>query len=279
MVLNNPPAKQGHDREGFCYRCVFPKPPPPESVATCGEGGILGPVVGVMGTLMAVEAIKLLVSTTKTAEAQTTAPKYDEPSILMYSAYSNPSFRTIKLSGKRRGCVACSAAASITRESLESESLDYVAFCGGPVKYDVLPAHERMSASRCKYLCEAGGNDHVLVDVREKVQFDIAHIDGSINLPFSDINANPDASLDSLARTLSYNQKLRDYTQLHLICRFGNDSQLAFQKIKKLSRFSEREGFLKYAIFNADDTYVIRGDIKGGLDAWRKEVDNDLPDY
>ncbi|EHK50419.1 hypothetical protein TRIATDRAFT_297199, partial [Trichoderma atroviride IMI 206040] len=55
IVLNNPPGK------GPCYRCVFPKPPPPESVVGCGEGGIIGPVVGTMGVLQALEAIKLIV--------------------------------------------------------------------------------------------------------------------------------------------------------------------------------------------------------------------------
>ncbi|KAK7970663.1 Urmylation protein [Apiospora saccharicola] len=60
IVLNNPPAPRGSQGGGPCYRCVFPKPPPPDGVLSCGEGGILGPVVGVMGVLQALEAIKLV---------------------------------------------------------------------------------------------------------------------------------------------------------------------------------------------------------------------------
>ena len=59
MVLNNPPLPAGDPKGGPCYRCIFPKPPPPESVVSCGDGGILGPVVGVMGVLQALEAIRV----------------------------------------------------------------------------------------------------------------------------------------------------------------------------------------------------------------------------
>ena len=56
VALNSPPGR------GPCYRCVFPRPPPPESVVGCGEGGIVGPVVGVMGVLQALEAIRIISS-------------------------------------------------------------------------------------------------------------------------------------------------------------------------------------------------------------------------
>ena len=48
LVLNNPPARKRRTlgETGFCYRCVFPKPPPAASVQACSEAGILGPVVG-----------------------------------------------------------------------------------------------------------------------------------------------------------------------------------------------------------------------------------------
>jgi len=62
MVLNNPPSTSHQEAGGPCYRCIFPKPPPIESVVSCGDGGILGPVVGVIGVLMALEAIKLIAS-------------------------------------------------------------------------------------------------------------------------------------------------------------------------------------------------------------------------
>jgi adenylyltransferase/sulfurtransferase len=60
IVLNSPPLPAGDASGGPCYRCVFPKPPPAESVVSCGDGGILGPVVGTMGVLQALEAVKLI---------------------------------------------------------------------------------------------------------------------------------------------------------------------------------------------------------------------------
>ena len=45
---------------GPCYRCVFPKPPPPETVTNCSDGGVLGPVTGVIGSMQAIEVIKVI---------------------------------------------------------------------------------------------------------------------------------------------------------------------------------------------------------------------------
>src|SRR5690554_7024451 len=61
---------QGSDTGGPCYRCIFPKPPPADQVVSCGDGGILGPVVGVMGVLQALEAIKLLTAGLKTDRSE-----------------------------------------------------------------------------------------------------------------------------------------------------------------------------------------------------------------
>jgi molybdopterin/thiamine biosynthesis adenylyltransferase len=50
-------------RRSACYRCAFPEPPDPECVQSCSEAGILGPVAGAVGTLMAVEALKVILGT------------------------------------------------------------------------------------------------------------------------------------------------------------------------------------------------------------------------
>ena len=50
---------------GPCYRCVFPQPPPPETITNCSDGGVLGPVPGVIGTLQATEALKVLMGLSK----------------------------------------------------------------------------------------------------------------------------------------------------------------------------------------------------------------------
>lgn len=269
MVLNNPP--KSHDNPGgFCYRCVFPKPPPAETVLSCGEGGILGPVVGVMGILMATEALKILTSLLQEKEYQysTKAPcDLVPPSLLLYSAYSNPPFRSIKLRGKRKECPSCSDTATITEESSKSTSLDYGAFCAS-ISPAALVNSNRISAKEYSKVREVHGSPHILVDVREKVQFDICHLKGSINIPYSDISQDPEASIDKLDDTInSKNPSTADRESLYLICRYGNDSQLAANKFKDLPRFQSHA------------KYDLRGDIAGGLRAWRESVDAGFPEY
>ena len=281
MVLNNPPLPPGDPKGGPCYRCVFPKPPPPESVVSCGDGGILGPVVGVMGILQALEAIKVL--TQNHVGAQPT--QGDPPSLLIFSAYSNPMFRSIRLRSRKPKCAACSAQATITPEALESGSLDYAQFCGSINPIDALTPQERISAESYAKL-RSGVNpftgtvsnkdNHILVDVRERVQFELCNIDGSVNVPFSAVSATPSLSLNlSLPRPRSNDMEVDEndwVTQLRrsekpifVVCRLGNDSQLTVKKMKELG--------LDYG----GKRYI--GDIRGGLKAWRRKVDAEFPEY
>lgn len=171
MVLNNPPAAAGNGRGGPCYRCVFPRAPPREAVGSCGEDGIVGPVVGVMGVLMALEAIKLVCAggkrvttnsnTAHNGQHQTQADRSQcteaylrpRPTLLTFSAgfsaspfTSPPIFRNIVLLPRRRDCATCSSSATITASSLTSNSADYAVACGASHGLDVLAADERMSA-------------------------------------------------------------------------------------------------------------------------------------
>ena len=268
MVLNNPP-KSPDNPGGFCYRCVFPKPPPAETVLSCGEGGILGPVVGVTGVLMAMEALKILSPLSEENEHNNSAGASADPvppTLLLYSAYSNPQFRSIKLRGKRKGCISCSDIATITEESLKSTPSGYAEVCASSSP-EVPLNTSRISASEYGEVRETAESPHILADVREKVQFDICHLKGSINLPFSEISRDPEASLDRLDDATKHNPDIVNGVPLYLICRFGNDSQLAANKFKGLTRFQR------------DDRYDLRGDISGGLRAWRESVDPGFPEY
>lgn len=264
MVLNHPAGST--EQRNFCYRCVFPKPPPPESVTTCGEGGILGPVVGVMGVLMAMEALKILAPPPQPENQDSISPTETPPALLMYSAYSNPLFRSVRLKGKRPDCMACSPKATINRETLESGSLDYIAFCGARTPTNLLPDEERTSPHAYFLLRQTTTPPPILIDVRESVEYNIAHIDGSLNLPLSYITRNPHISLDQLEKKLE-EVKTSGRSQLHFICRLGNDSQVAVQKLRDTAR-SGGGGKLE-----------IKGDIKGGLAAWKRDVDRGFPDY
>lgn len=278
LILNNPPSTFVARETGFCYRCVFPIPPPAESIVGCGEGGILGPVVGTMGVLMATEAIKTIVSrqdSTIGSEAYgANLSKTDGPSLLLYSAFSNPPFRVIRLRGKRPGCPSCSASSTITRHMLTTGSIDYTSFCGLIAQPNVLPASERTSAPFYHKIYPDAGTTHTLVDVREKTQFDMCHLERSLNIPFSIIQATEmgdvnttcnDTTEDCPEQALLKDLRARD-DPVYFLCRYGNDSQLAAQKLKN-------------AVGTGPHGKRIISDIAGGLAAWRRDVDAGFPDY
>jgi len=101
-------------KEGPCYRCLFPEPPPPGLVPSCAEGGVLGVLPGTIGTLQATEALKVLLG-------------IGEPMIgklLLYNAL-DMSFDFVKLK-KNPNCRVCGPNADI------KELIDYEEFCGVP---------------------------------------------------------------------------------------------------------------------------------------------------
>jgi adenylyltransferase/sulfurtransferase len=98
--------------EGPCYRCVFPEPPPPGTVPSCQEAGILGAVAGVLGIMQATEAIKLILDIGKPLVGR----------IMIYEALSG-SFREVKFRPNPR-CPLCGENPSIAEPveySLECE--------------------------------------------------------------------------------------------------------------------------------------------------------------
>lgn len=277
LVLNNPPTKDGASDGGMCYRCVFPVAPPAESVMSCGDGGILGPVVGVMGVLMAVEAIKIITAGMTPPNSQVGGPYKPNtpssaaitPTLLLYSAYSSPPFRTMRLRGKRPNCLSCSSLATIDRQSLASGSLDYAAFCGTTSPVSVLPNEERISAQEYREIVKDASKVHTLIDVREKTQYDLCHLENSFNLPFSHITGsslggNSRDIHSTFEHLMAENQDLALHP-IYFVCRFGNDSQLAVQRLKDTPSLKGRLGTMR--------------DIKGGLMAWKRDVDHGFPEY
>ncbi|KAH6691500.1 molybdenum cofactor synthesis protein [Plectosphaerella plurivora] len=265
IVLNNPPAPQGAPPEngGPCYRCVFPKPPPPDSVISCGEGGILGPVVGVMGILQALEAIKLIAAgaVDPTAEKPAASP----PSLLLFSGTSIPPFRSVRMRGRRKDCFACSAASSLTRETLTSGSLDYVQFCGVTAPLNLLQPEERISATEYSRVAKAGSTKPVLLDVREREHFNICSLPGATSIPLAAFLRDNQVPKEDEEQKPSpaWLSEATDDTPIYVVCRVGNDSQLATRRLKEMGLDRNSSRFI--------------GDIRGGMRAWKEEVDSTLP--
>lgn len=278
MVLNNPPKKPGDLEGGPCYRCVFPKPPPADSVVSCADGGILGPVVGTMGVLQALEAIKVL----------TTIQPPGPPSLLIFSAYSNPQFRAIRIRSRRANCAVCSAGATVSLSTIASGSTDYVFFCGSASVPSLLSAEHRVTPleyrknhpSLARSGADRPNNERSttdgahIIDVRDKVQFDICNLDNSINIPISTILASPSSLADQpksdqtsqLPGWLPAELAAPESTDpIYVVCRLGNDSQIAVKKMQELGL--DRNG----------QRYI--GDIQGGFRAWREQIDPEWPEY
>jgi len=130
--------------DGPCYRCLFPKPPSLEAAPSCEETGILGAVTGVIGSLQALEAIRIIVGLhgeflsyrlekykeVKKSDTLTVRGCWadEQPSLLIYAALGVPPFRSIKLRKRRATCAACGTEGEKVRKI---EDTDYVQFCGG----------------------------------------------------------------------------------------------------------------------------------------------------
>ena len=128
-----------------CYRCLFPVPPPPGVMPSCAEGGVLGILPGVMGTLQATEVIKLVLGLGNVASGR----------LVHYDALAL-AFSTFDVS-KDPGCVICGDHPTIT------ELVDYDAFCGVGAAVDTLVP--QLTPAEAAELLDAA--DTVFIDVRD----------------------------------------------------------------------------------------------------------------
>lgn len=156
--------------DGPCYRCVFPEPPPPGLVPTCSDGGVLGVLPGIIGSLQANEAIKVLLGIGEIASGK----------LLLLDALSF-SFDTVTIR-KNPNCKVCGTNPEII------ELIDYDQFCGVP-GFDHQPSVERefvISPVQLKNEL-ASIRPPLLIDVREPHELEISNIEGAINIPLHDI--------------------------------------------------------------------------------------------
>ncbi len=149
---------------GPCYRCLFPEPPPPDSVPNCAQAGVLGVLPGIIGTLQAVEAIKLIVG-------------IGEPLIgrLLHFDALKVKFRELNLRRDPQ-CPVCGENPTIF------SPIDYDQFCGVRDE-ETVPI---ISVNELKRKMDAR-EAFKLVDVREPFEYEIARIDGAQLIPLGEI--------------------------------------------------------------------------------------------
>lgn len=155
---------------GPCYRCLYPEPPPPGSVPSCAEGGVLGVLPGVIGVIQAIEAVKLIIGQGESLIGR----------LLLFDALQMK-FRELRLR-RNPNCPICGDHPSI------HELIDYEQFCG-IVRGGEAPAVatvEEISVRELKQRLDRK-ESFVLLDVREPSEFDICRIPGSKLIPLGDL--------------------------------------------------------------------------------------------
>jgi adenylyltransferase/sulfurtransferase len=161
-----------HAQGGPCYRCLFPEPPPPGLVPSCAEGGVLGVLPGIIGSLQALEVLKLILGKGEALAGR----------LVLFDALA---FRFRELAVRRNpACVVCGDAPTIRAP------IDYLEFCG------VRGVEEEVDASGYPSITveefdrrRRSGETLELIDVREAHEFDIVHIPGARLVPLSELPA------------------------------------------------------------------------------------------
>ncbi|MEG3836188.1 molybdopterin-synthase adenylyltransferase MoeB [Microcoleus sp. AT8-B4] len=149
------------------YRDLYPEPPPPGMVPSCAEGGVLGVLCGVVGSIQATEAIKIILGQGTTLSGR----------LLLYNAL-DMTFRQLKLRPNP------------VRPVIE-KLIDYEQFCGIPQAKAQEASQQtqipEMTVTELKELIDSGAKDFVLLDVRNPNEYQICQIPGSVLVPLPDI--------------------------------------------------------------------------------------------
>ncbi|MBW4504078.1 MAG: molybdopterin-synthase adenylyltransferase MoeB [Scytonema hyalinum WJT4-NPBG1] len=149
------------------YRDLYPEPPPPGMVPSCAEGGVLGVLCGIIGTLQATETVKIIIGQGNTLSGR----------LLLYDAL-NMKFRELKLRPNP------------VRPVIE-KLIDYEQFCGIPQAKAQEEKQQmemsEMTVQELKQLLDSGTDDFVLLDVRNPHEYEIAQIPGAVLIPLSEL--------------------------------------------------------------------------------------------
>jgi adenylyltransferase/sulfurtransferase len=202
-------------RGGPCYRCLYPDAPAPGSTASCEEIGVLGAVPGVIGSLQAVEALKWIAQIGATAGSR-----------LLQFDFLNGQVRTVTVE-RDPECKACGGAERAeSREPKQHQPRD-----------DIDPA------ALATLLPQLG--DTILLDVRERWEWNVARIESATLLPLSEL----EAKVEELDRA----------RPLVVLCHHGQRSAMAADWLRSLG-FEARN-------------------LTGGIDRWSREVDSTVARY
>ena len=228
-----------------CYRCMYPIPTPASAICNCSDGGVFGPVPGIIGTLQASECIKLILG----YEDKILAKK-----MLLFDGF-DLGFKVVKLREKNKNCLGCGNE-SIFKTKKISE-YDYLEFVNpiqnrGPVKVslnqDNLINWEKFNDLKKK---EGFFIENICIDVRPSEQFKIYSFNNFTNIPLMDLKRN----INKLSEIFNDKNKA-----IYIMCRRGFASSDA-------TNFLLQNGFI--------NVYSI----EGGLTEYKSKFDQNIPEF
>ncbi len=214
--------------KGPCYRCLYAEPPPPGLVPSCAEGGVLGVLPGIVGAIQANEAIKLLLGRGDTLVGR----------LLLFDALGMR-FRELRLR-KNPDCPVCGQNPTV------KELIDYEQFCGITPQAEQVGDAFEITPDELKSRLE-NGEEVVLLDVREPVEFQINKLPGKpILMPTAQVpfRVNELSTADSIV----------------VYCHTG-------QRSARITNFLKEMGFSKVK------------NLEGGIHGWAQKVDPDMVCY
>ncbi len=186
------------------YRDLYPEPPPPGLVPSCAEGGVLGVLPGIIGTIQATETIKIILGAKDTLSGR----------LLLYNAWEMK-FRELKLRPNP------------IRPVIE-KLIDYEQFCGIPqAKAAELQAQmtlAEITVQELKALMDSQSSDYLLIDVRNLNEYEIARIPNSVLIPLPDLENGT-----AIAKV----QELLQGRHLFAHCKMGGRSAKALAVLKQ----------------------------------------------
>eukprot|EP00095_Tigriopus_kingsejongensis_P007291 snap_masked-scaffold313_size211302-processed-gene-1.4 protein:Tk07291 transcript:snap_masked-scaffold313_size211302-processed-gene-1.4-mRNA-1 annotation:"adenylyltransferase and sulfurtransferase mocs3-like" len=210
LTVYNYQASQwpGTTHNGPTYRCLFPEPPPVETVTNCSDGGVLGVVPGLIGTLQALEAMKILAQLGEVCSGR----------MLLFDGLAG-TFRNIKLRPRQ------------TVSDQIQTLIDYEQFCGSQATdkdqpLALLSPEARIEVEALKQSLDQPERDFVLIDVRSQPEMDICRLPGAVNVPMARISHVQ--QIEQIRNEL----KSANANRLVVLCRRGNDSQKAVIALK-----------------------------------------------
>ncbi|KAG8347838.1 putative ThiF family [Trypanosoma vivax] len=267
-----------------CYRCLFPSPPPPAATGSCNNTGVAGPVPGCIGCLQALETLKLLSGAGDVLAGR----------MLLFDGL-RMRVRIVSLRKRQINCPACGEGEMkrkhVPLHQLAAERPEYaVAPCDSGIATSarLLPEAARISPQEFHTRREQENGElkkFITLDVRTRVQFDMAHLPHSVSLPLPQLQEwKRDGVLASEWRRFISAHLSGDETEVDVfvLCRRGVTSVAATQLLLPLQHCGvEADGMHGEppTFAGCESVHFRFMNVDGGLNAYHTQVDSDFPFY